>query len=318
MGEEPLLVLESEDAIRKTAQKIGFTERRSFAFDGNSDYTPFIEALSDLSLFGEKQLLEVRLLNGNPGLKTGLKALEKLKTLEVGGNTLVMLCLPELDWQKRKSKWFTELSKHAIVVNASAITRNQLPTWIRDRFISQNQNPTDEVIHFIANRTEGNLLACEQEIRKLALFAPQGDLELSVVLDAVSNVSHYTPDDLSLAILQQDVVRITRILDQLKAENVLIPSFLWILVEDIKVVIKLKHYYEGRLTLVTDRSYKFSQTQKKYALEKLAKKASMKRLEATLERYVDVDKISKGIFISNRDNDPWLELKAAALLLVSR
>jgi len=50
-GDEPLLALEAEDAVRAAAVRAGYTERKTFSMDGMSDWTPVMEALSDLSLF---------------------------------------------------------------------------------------------------------------------------------------------------------------------------------------------------------------------------------------------------------------------------
>ena len=59
LGSEPLLAIEAQDAIRAAAFKAGYSERKSFVFEGNADYSPLYEALGDQSLFGEKNLIEV-------------------------------------------------------------------------------------------------------------------------------------------------------------------------------------------------------------------------------------------------------------------
>lgn len=305
-GDEPLLALEVEDAIRNKAKAFGFTERKVFAFDGNSDYSPVIEALSDLSLFGEKQLVELRLISGNPGQKTGLKALEALMNLDAS-STIAIISFPALDWTQQKKKWYLDLDKAATVVQANPINRAQLPAWIRDRLQMYGFTASREALEFLASRTEGNLLACKQEIEKLKLLAEPGELSLDDVRNVVVDVSRYDPEDLSVAILTGDVSRISKIIDGLKSENTAIPSFLWVLAEDLKMVIKNK---------VSGEQPRWSiPAPKRNAIVQLARRSKLSRLEAVLKRYADVDKLSKGIKIDNRDEDPWTELKAAALML---
>lgn len=311
-GDEPLLALEAEDQIRTAARKAGYSDRRTFAFDGTSDYTPLIDALADMSLFGEKQLIEVRLLKGNPGTRTGPKAVD-FAVQKAGPNNLVIFSSPPLDGKQKKAEWFRKINSKAIIVNANVVPRSQLPAWIKTRMKTQGQIPDEEAVNFIANRTEGNLFACEQEIRKLALLAPQGPLKLEQVKDAVSDVSRFDPDDLSLAILEVDASRITKIIDGLQSESVAIPSFLWILIEDIRAAIKLQST-GGRpprfLSGFTNASFP-----KQKALQNAARRIPFSRLEMVLLRYADVDKLSKGIKIPTRNEDPWIELKTAALLL---
>jgi DNA polymerase-3 subunit delta len=313
-GDEPLLALEAEDAIRCAAAKAGYTERKTFSMDGMSDWAPVMEALSGLSLFGERQLIEIRLLTGNPGAKAGPKTLEALPAF-CGENNFVMVLLPALDWAQKKKKWFTDLSLHAQVVEANAFPREQLPHWIGQRLRAQGQEPDEEVLRYIAYQTEGNLLAASQEIRKLSLLLPQGSLHLSDIQNAVSDVSRFDPKDLILGILDGDSERIARTIAGLRAENTLIPTFMWQIYEDLRVALRLKQCMEARLPQPFERLYKYAEPAKQKAFNRLLQRTNSRRIEAALARLSEVDKISKGLKIAGRDDDPWIELQAAALML---
>src|SRR5688572_32271341 len=45
----------------------------------------------------------------------------------------------------------------------------------------RSQRAPREVLEFLADRVEGNLLAAHQEVQKLALLAPEGELTLELV-----------------------------------------------------------------------------------------------------------------------------------------
>jgi DNA polymerase-3 subunit delta len=46
----------------------------------------------------------------------------------------------------------------------------------------------------MADRVEGNLLAAKQEVEKLALLLPAGEISLEAIRDAVTDVSRFERD----------------------------------------------------------------------------------------------------------------------------
>src|SRR6185436_5235364 len=112
--------------------------------------------------------------------------------------TLVML--PELAWQQMKSNWFQALDGAGIVVEAKAVTRDELPDWLARRLEAQQQRASVETLEWLADRVEGNLLAAKQEVEKLALLLPPGEITLASIRDAVTDVSRFERDTLLDAI----------------------------------------------------------------------------------------------------------------------
>lgn len=81
--------------------------------------------------------------------------------------------------------------KHGVVLAARLIDRRELPQWIRRRLAAQQHSMTAEAATFFVDRVEGNLLAARQEIDKLALLYPAGELDLPEVQAAVANVARF-------------------------------------------------------------------------------------------------------------------------------
>ncbi len=308
VGEEPLLAIEAQDAIRAEAFRQGFTERCSFQYDGNSNYTPLLEALNDMSLFGEKKIIELRLTTGQPGVKQGPKALEALAKA-VGGDLIAVVTLPGAPYEYSKKEWYRKLTSSARIINASPVPRPQLPRWIAQRAKANGQELTDDAIDYIANSTEGNLLACSQEISKLALLCPSGKVGLDDVLNAIADVSRYNPQDLSETILKGDAQKVSKIIDGLHAENIPLPSFMWMLNDDLRNIFLKK---TGQNAFIRGGQAKTAM------IEAAARTTSLTRLNVVLERYATVEKLSKGVKVPGRSDDPWQELKAAAVSLCKR
>lgn len=67
-GDEPLLMQEAADAIRAAARAQGFTERSSHTVSGaHFDWSAVQGASQSLSLFAQRQIVEIHLPTGKPG-----------------------------------------------------------------------------------------------------------------------------------------------------------------------------------------------------------------------------------------------------------
>ena len=77
-GDEPLLIQEAADALRAMARTQGYTERSSHTVAGaHFDWSEVLAAGGSMSLFADKQLLEIRIPSGKPG-KDGSTALQQV------------------------------------------------------------------------------------------------------------------------------------------------------------------------------------------------------------------------------------------------
>ena len=237
-GNEPLLVLEAGDAIRAAARKQGYAEREVLVAGQGFRWTELQSAAGNLSLFGASKLVDLRIPNGKPG-RDGGEALQRYaKTLDDGVVTLVTL--PELDWATRKAAWFVALCEAGIAIETNAPDRDHLPDWIAQRLARQQQKAGHEALAFIADHVEGNLLAAHQEILKLGLLHPPGELSFDAVREAILNVARYNVDSLRQAMLEGDAARCARLLEGLKGEGEAPPLILWALANEIRTLANLR------------------------------------------------------------------------------
>ena len=76
-GDEPLLAQEAGDAIRAAARAAGCSERQVHTVAGaHFDWSGLLGASQALSLFADRQLVEIRIPSGKPG-KDGSEALQR-------------------------------------------------------------------------------------------------------------------------------------------------------------------------------------------------------------------------------------------------
>jgi DNA polymerase-3 subunit delta len=98
----------------------------------------------------------------------------------------------------------------------------------------QQQSAPRAALEFIAAHVEGNLLAAYQEIQKLGLLYPPGEVSLEQIEGAVMNVARYDVSDLRDALKARDTVRAARTLEGLKGEDAAPPLVLWALANEAR------------------------------------------------------------------------------------
>jgi DNA polymerase-3 subunit delta len=237
-GDEPLLVLEAADAIRKAARNQGYEEREVLVAGPGFRWDQLALAGGNMSLFGGNKLIDLRIPSGKPGREGG-DALQRHATQPMDG-VLTLITLPQLDWQVKKAAWFSALVDAGVALELNAPALRQLPDWIASRLARQQQTAAPEALEFIAAHVEGNLLAAHQEIQKLALLHPAGQLTLAQVEAAVLDVARFDVDKLRAALLAGDGPRCARLLDGLRAEDTAPPLILWALAQEARTLAQLR------------------------------------------------------------------------------
>lgn len=323
-GDEPLLVQEAADALRAAARQAGYIERTVFTVQGaHFDWSTALAAGSEMSLFGDRQLVELRIPSGKPG-KEGSTALQQLAELAAGNDSvLTLILLPRLDAATQKSAWFTALDAHGVTIRFDPVDRKTLPQWIAQRLAGQGQRVEQgeqgqRTLQFFADRVEGNLLAAHQEVQKLALLYPAGELGYEQVESAVLNVARYDAFKLAEAVLAGQVARVQRMLDGLQAEGEAPVLVHWALSEDIRALARVRQAVDaGRPLAMVLREQRVWGAREKL-FERVLPRLSASVVNRLLQDAHTVDGIVKGLRSDDWPADPWdalhrLAVRVAAL-----
>ena len=310
-GPEALVALEAADRIREAARKAGCDEREVFYAEPGVDWSRLDASASNLSLFSSKRMVELRIPTGKPGAEGG-RAIEAWAAKVAGSgsparfdDTLTLVVLPELEWQQLKTQWFGALERSGVVVEAKAVGRDELPDWLAERLGRQGQRASVETLEWLADRVEGNLLAARQEVEKLALLLPQGEISLEAIRDAITDVSRFERDTLIDAIHSGDTARIARIVASLEAEGEPLPLLLWTLAEELRLAMAIAAGQRPRRFLTPERLR---------AVEKAARKHTPATFDRELLRAHRIDRMIKGV----ETGDPWDSILGLALGIAGR
>jgi DNA polymerase-3 subunit delta len=322
-GDEALLVQEAADAIRAAARQQGYTERSVHVVSGaHFDWSEVLAAGGSMSLFAERQILEIRVPTGKPGKEGGPMIQQLAQRAEGNDSTLTLFILPRLDSATKKGAWFGALEQFGVSLQIDSLDRAQLPQWIAQRLKLQNQSVASgqdgqNCLQFFADRVEGNLLAAHQEIQKLSLLYPAGELTHAQVESAVMNVARYDVFKLSEAVLAGQVARVQRMLDGLQAEGEAAVLVHYTLSEDIRALKRVKDAVaEGRPLPMALREQRIWGAREKL-FERVLPKLSTARLAQLLKNAHQVDGIVKGLKVADWPTDPWQALQRLALRVSS-
>jgi DNA polymerase-3 subunit delta len=314
-GDEPLLIQEAADAIRATARAAGYTERTVHTVAGaHFDWSEVLAAGGSLSLFADRQIVEIRIPSGKPG-KDGSQAIQQLAEQARGNNdTLTLVLLPKLDRQTQQGAWFGALDGNGVTIAVEPVARAALPQWLAQRMSQQGQRVLPGVegqrtLQFFADRVEGNLLAAHQELQKLALLHGPGELRYEQVEAAVLNVARYDVAQLSEAVWGGQVARALRMLDGLRAEGEAAVRVHWLLAEDVRALARVTAALrEGRpIGMAIQEARVWGARQR--ALERVAPLLAEHRVAALLDAAAIVDGICKGLPHAAWPVDGWGALR---------
>ena len=310
-GDEPLLVIETADAIRGAARRRGYDERSVLTALPGFNWVELHHAAGNRSLFGGRTLIDLRVPTGRPGREGGAAIQEYCR--QPSPEAVLLVTLPGLEWTEEKAAWLRALAEAGVALKLTPPGLAQLPQWIAGRLRRQQQGADGEALRFIAERVEGNLLAAHQEVLKLGLLYPAGELTLAQVREAVLNVARYDLDGLREALLLGDVARLTRTLDGLQHEGEAPPLVLWAMTEEVRALAQVLAGLAQRRPL--DALLKDARVwgPRQVAFKRALQRNDAARANSALVKSAAIDRMIKGIDAGS--GDVWNEFLRLALAI---
>lgn len=302
LGDEPLAQRESLDALRAAAREQGFDERTGLTVERNFNWQQIQNFGQSISLFASRRLLEITIPSGKPGVDGG-KAIQALASTAIP-DTSVILILPALDRETKNSAWFTALEKQAVIIALNEVNIASLPKWIAERLAKQGQRTGAQTLDFLAHQVEGNLLAADQEVQKLGLLYPQGELSDEQVRESVLNVSRYDAFQLGEAVLTGDTARTVRILQGLQDEGEQAVAVMGPLIWVLRPLLRIKQAEIRGENISNAMSAARIYGERQSLVKRALSRFSLRQLEAALQKLADIDQTAKGVM----QGDAWLEI----------
>ncbi len=239
-GDEPLLAAEAADAIRERARAEGHTERDVLFVEAGFNWGRLIADSRNLSLFADKKILELRLRSGKPGNEGSRHLVEYVENPPEG--VVLLITTGKLERAQLSSKWVKTVEKKAVHVQVRPIAPERLPAWITGRMRERGLEVRGDAARLLADRVEGNLLAANQEIRKLELLAGDGPVDGHAVREAVADSARFDVFRMVDAALEGNTRRALRIIDGLKAEGTAPAVILWAIARETRILVMIAYH----------------------------------------------------------------------------
>ena len=295
VGEESLQIQELVDQIYNKAKSEDYLEKNNYIISKQTDWTFLKSSSENYDLFGAKKIIEIKLIGSGPGA-TGSKALKDY-AINPDPSKVLIVSAEGLEKKTLSSAWIKALEAAGCLLLINPITLNQLPRWIVETGKKYQLNIASAASNLLAEKTEGNLLATLQEIKKLALLFPDQDIDINQMASSISDSSKYNIFNLSNAFISGNKERTASVLESLKAEGTPETLILWSLSRELTNLFKV----------INQKSAKGIWGPRHYLnnLEEQAKKVALSDLKHALQQVAKIDESIKG----RSHQDPWQAIR---------
>ncbi len=306
---EPLLTRDWLDATRSALREAGFEDILNLQTDTGFDWQELLEEGDMMSLFSQCKCRIVTMPTGKPG-QQGSKVIQSLCENPGAGNLYIFVA-PALDRQSKNAGWCKSIQAVGEIIDLKPVYDNQVADWLLKRAQDKGLAIDLQSAQFLAERTEGNLLAADQELEKLSIrFADQDALDFQTLETSVAQSARYSHFLLVDACLAGKTRRALKILRSLQAEGYASAQLRWALQSSLEQLDRLQQ--SQRSGSLNDRIWQelriWRNKQRLYqaALARLG----TSQVERLLQSCATLDRLGKGQQDSELHDQDWLEIKS--------
>ena len=297
-GNELLLLEENVDLIASEAETRGFAEIEHVEIAQPDEWYSLLADASGRSLFAEKRIFDIRLTKNVLTSKVQTALEEWIQ--DANGETIMILRGWAWDYRSRNSAWFKSISAVATTAIIEAVPTAKLSRWISDRAQALGLKLSNDAIAELADLTDGNLYAAQQELEKLRLIFLNEDKVVGIEELTRINWSISGAFDLVDTACNGQVDKLSTMLAAVQREGVQ-PLFLVGALGS-----QLRKYHDlacGRRTYLSSNRRRVG--------ERVLKRIGRAGLESLLMECAHLDCQQKGIL----HGDSWLALESLLLNL---
>lgn len=302
IGEEPLLIREAVDGLRAAAKAQGFDEREVFSVDAKFDWHLLARARVSMGLFAQRKLIELHCVAGKFNADGQAALAEHLAALP--DDQILLVRIDALDGAARKESWLAQLDRVGAVVDCATVPHAALATWVAKRFRAAGFQVSAEVVDLLTERSEGNLLAADQEIEKLRLIQDGGVITLETLDALMADQARFDVYRMVNLTLAGNVPQALRVAQSLEREGLGEPIVVWAFADPVRQL--------GRLAELKSQGVEFDAgcerigvySSRRGPLRPAAKRLGRLRMRACLLQLAKLERVSKG----QAAGDFWREL----------
>jgi DNA polymerase-3 subunit delta len=303
---EALLTRDWLDEARKALRADGFEDIVTLQADNGFDWQELLEEGDMMSLFASRKCRIVSLPTGKPG-QQGSKVIQQLCE-DPGEGNLYIFVAPALDRQSRNAAWCKAIQTAGEIVEIKPVYDNQMADWLVRRAKSKGFGIDAQSAQFLAECTEGNLLAADQELEKLSLrFIGEEVIDFDTIHASVAQSARYSHFLLVDACLAGNARRALKILRSLQLEGYASVQLRWAMQNVLEQLDRLRlSASAGDRVWQELRIWRNKQRLYQQALARL----SAAQIERLLQSCATLDRLGKGQQDSDFPDQDWFQIRS--------
>ena len=306
-GQDHYLLNDAALLIKHAWRQQGECDEQTIQLNLPADWNVLKEQANSYCLFSDLVLLDARC--DKKSIDAHAKKILQHYLLNINPRSLIILRAPNVP---SKQLQLLANNEHTVLVQAYPLPSAVLQRWIATQLASKGIRHDAQTPVLIHQYTQGNMLACAQAIEKLALISHENEiLTTNAVREQLSDQCDYQLYELADACLNAQSEKAIHLLRQ-ACENRTEPTLiLWLLSQEIRLLIQLSHLRKQSVTLTTACSQLKIWPQKAQAYDKTLTRLSITRLHQLLKIGQQLDEQIK----SNQSISIWHGLETLALSL---
>ena len=308
-GDEILLREETLDAIRRTAKARGFLQRTVWHIDQHTDWSEILTEANSMSLFADLQMIELRFNNGKPAAK-GIEQLANYMQ-QPNSDTLILVSSPKLEANSLKTKAYKALEPNTSTIQVWPIEANELPSWLTQRAQKFGLRFEPDALKLLSDRVEGNLLAAQQELDKIALLVDTDTVTFEWLNQLLANHARYSNYHTLDAALAGDSAAVIRSLRSMRSEGTPVILIANSFIQQIRKLIDIRHSAKQKGPNQALKEARIWPQKREALIRGSLKRLNMSTLEQALKMSAEIDMSIKG----QLDKDPWDLLEQLGLVV---
>jgi DNA polymerase-3 subunit delta len=308
-GHSPYLLNDAALTIKKSWRKHGETDEKIIDINSPSDWKKIIDEAYSYSLFNDLTLLDIRF--DKKSIDNVGKEVIKQYLLKINKSCLIII---RASLVPPKQLQFLASDNNIVLVQIPVDNEISIKEWITKELRQRKITHEKDITNLIYQYSQGNMLAASQFIEKLTLIL---DPELPLTTDEVKAQLHdqstFQLYDISDACLSANKEQVIYLLRQAKANEVEPTLILWILFQEVRLLIELSYLLKKSISFTSACGILKIWPKKTAMYEKSLKRLNLDKLTQLLHDGKELDELIK----TSKTSQIWSYFENLALSLCS-